>query len=115
MLALSVQNTERSIEHYKKIDRPNGQQKTNMKHIGEYSQNAYTQDEIQLAHEIADRLQDPGALTQFLNFTKEFPHDVLRHSLDVACSVPDSEVYRSRAAIFVNRMKNYRRSGGSRY
>lgn len=86
-----------------------------MRHIGDYSQNAYTPEDIQLAHEIAERLQDPGALTQFLNFTKEFPHPVLRQSLDVACSVPDDEVYRSRAAIFVNRMKNYRRSGGARY
>jgi hypothetical protein len=80
-----------------------------MKPIKNYT-NIYTPIEIQLAHEIAERLNDPGALTQFLNFAKEYPHDILREALNIACSMPDNKIIVSRAAIFVNRIHNYRDS-----
>ena len=74
----------------------------------------YTPLEIQLANEIADRLNDPAALSQFLKYTKEVPHDILRKFLNNACSVPDSYVAVSRAAIFVSRVKNYKQFGNGR-
>ena len=79
-----------------------------MKSIQHYM---YTPTEIQLANEIADRLQDPAALTQFLRYTKQFPHEFLRECLNRACSTPDNEVRKSRAAIFVNSVKNYKQYG----
>ncbi|MBS1521311.1 MAG: hypothetical protein JST50_09955 [Bacteroidetes bacterium] len=81
-----------------------------MKHIKHYSE-PYTPEEIQLANEIADRLQDPAALTQFLRYAKQFPHDFLRQALNKACSTPDSQVLKSRAAIFVNSVNQYKRFG----
>jgi hypothetical protein len=79
-----------------------------MKHIKHYA-NSYSPEEIQLANEIADRLQDPAALTQFLRYSKELPHEFLRQALNKACSTPDHEVLRSRAAIFVNSVNQYKR------
>jgi hypothetical protein len=81
-----------------------------MKHFKEYS-NQYAPEQIQLANEIADRLNDPAALTQFLRFTTEVPHEFLRQALNKACSTPDSQVLKSRAAIFVNSVNQYKRFG----
>lgn len=78
-----------------------------MNHINHYTQ-IHTPIEIQLAHEIAERLNDPASLTQFLRYTKEVPHEVLRDFLNNACSVPDNKISVSRAAIFVSRVKNYK-------
>jgi hypothetical protein len=78
-----------------------------MKHINPYS-HIYTPIEIQLAHEIAERLNDPASLSQFLRYTKEVPHEVLRDFLNNASSVPDNKISVSRAAIFVSRVKNYK-------
>jgi len=82
-----------------------------MKHIQNYG-SVYSQEDMQLAHEIADRLEDPGALTQFLRFAKQYPHDFLRKSLEVACSIPAHQIISSRAAIFVNRVNNFRDTNG---
>jgi hypothetical protein len=71
----------------------------------------YTPEEIQLAHDIAEQLQDPAALSQFLRFTKEVPHELLREYLFRACATPDHRVRVSRAAIFVNSVKNYKQYG----
>jgi hypothetical protein len=84
-----------------------------MKHINQYT-NIYSPEEIQLANEIADRLHDPAALTQFLRYTKEVPHDFLRQALNRASSTPDSQVQKSRAAIFVSSVNNYLRYGNGR-
>jgi len=77
----------------------------------------YTPTEIELAHEIAGRLNNPGSLSQFLGFTKTVPHELLRKYLNDACSVPDSKVRVTRAAIFVNSVNNYKLygDGHSRY
>jgi hypothetical protein len=82
-----------------------------MKHIQNYT-DVYSPDDIQLAHEIAERLDDPGSLTQFLRFAKQYPHDFLKKSLDVACAIPASQIITSRAAIFVNRVNNFRDTNG---
>lgn len=81
-----------------------------MKHFKQYS-HIYTPEQIQLANEIAERLEDPAALTQFLRYAQEFPHDFLRQALNKACSTPDAQVLKSRAAIFVNSVNQYKRFG----
>jgi len=78
-----------------------------MKHINNYS-HIYTPVEIKLAHEIAERLNDPASLSQFLRYTQEVPHEVLREYLDNATSAPDNRITVSRAAIFVSKVKNYK-------
>ncbi|MDB5124847.1 MAG: hypothetical protein JWP94_2976 [Mucilaginibacter sp.] len=79
-----------------------------MNHINSY---IYTPIEIQLANEIANRLKDPAGLSQFLKYTKEVPHEILRQFLNNACSVSDNYVEKSRAAIFVSNVKKYKLYG----
>jgi hypothetical protein len=81
-----------------------------MKSIKHYMQ-FYTDAEIQFAHEIAERLQDPAALNQFLRYTKEVPHTVLRACLEKACATPDHKIDKSRASIFVSSVKPYLQHG----
>jgi hypothetical protein len=73
----------------------------------------YSPTEIQLANEIANRLKDPAHLTQFLRFTKEVPHELLRTFLNSACSIPDHQVTSSHAAIFVNSVNKYKLYGNA--
>ena len=79
-----------------------------MKPIDSY---IYTPIEIQLANEIAERLNDPAYLTQFLRFTKEVPHELLRTFLNSACSFPAHKITSSRAAIFVSSVNRYKQYG----
>lgn len=61
----------------------------------------YTPDEIRLAHEIAERLNDPGSLNQFMRYAKRYSHRILREKLQYVCSVPERKITSSRAAYFV--------------
>jgi len=80
-----------------------------------------TPTEIQLAHEISERLNDPNSLTQYLKYAQEVPHEFLRQKLNYVCSIPDRKITTSRAAYFtflVEQLKerNSRsNNGGSRY
>lgn len=85
-----------------------------MKSFNHNVNNNYTEEQIALANEIAERLEDPGYLGQFLGFTKVVPHDLLRTFLDNACATPEERVISSRAAIFVNSVNNYKRFGHGR-
>ncbi|MDB4921205.1 MAG: hypothetical protein JWQ54_3188 [Mucilaginibacter sp.] len=69
-----------------------------MKPIKEYM---YTPDEIRLAHEIAERLNDPGSINQFMRYAKRYSHRILREKLNYVCSIPDRKITSSRAAYFV--------------
>ena len=61
----------------------------------------YSQNEMQLAHEIAERLHDPDSLTQYLKYAKQYPHNVLRRKLEYVCSLPDRKITHSRGAYFI--------------
>lgn len=87
-------------------NRANERFNKNMKHINNYT-TIYTSEEIQLANEIAERLEDPASLTQFLRYTKQVSHAFLRQALNKACSKPDHLITSSRAAIFVSSVKNH--------
>ena len=74
-----------------------------------YSNN-YNPIEIQLAHEIAERLNDPEALSLYLSFAREVSHEKLREFLNKVTSLPDRQIRRSRGALFthlVNQHKLY--------
>ncbi len=72
-----------------------------MKSINHYT-NHYNPIEIQLAHEIAERLNDPEALSLYLSYTQQFPHEKLRELLNRVCSIPDRQIRRSRGALFTH-------------
>lgn len=79
-----------------------------MKCIDEYM---YTPTEIQLAHEIAERLNDTAALSQWLKYTQCVSHEFLREQLNKVCSMPDRKITSSRAGLFVHIIKNQLRYG----
>lgn len=60
----------------------------------------YSPTEIQLANEIAERLNDPDALSLYLTFTRTYPHQKLRELLNKVCSLPDKDIRRTRGALF---------------
>jgi hypothetical protein len=61
----------------------------------------YSPIEVQLAHEIAERLSDPHSVTQYLKYAKKYPHKILREKLEYVCSLPDTKITNSRGAYFI--------------
>lgn len=74
----------------------------------------YSPIEMQLAHEIAERLNDPDSLTQYLKYAKQYPHSVLRRKLDYVCSLPDQKITHSRGAYFIFLVEQQLRSNKER-
>ena len=75
-----------------------------------YTDTNYNPIEIQLAHEIAERLNDPESLSLYLSYAQQFSHEKLREFLNRVCSIPDRQIRRSRGALFthlVNQHKQY--------
>lgn len=60
----------------------------------------YTPQEIQLAHELADALEDQGSLSFYLACTKKYSHRHLRATLQHVMSVPKEAIRKSRGALF---------------
>lgn len=71
----------------------------------------YTPKEIQLAEDIAEALYDHDALSLYLSYTKEIPHDKLRELLAKVCSIPDDKIKRSRGALFTYLVSQHKRFG----
>lgn len=61
----------------------------------------------QLAHEVAEALDDLDSLPLHLHYAREFPEDIIRKNMAKALAVQD--VRKSRGAIFNSLMKNERR------
>lgn len=81
-----------------------------MKSFSEHLNN-YNPIEIQLAHEIAERLNDPEALSLYLSYATQFSHDKLRELLNRVCSIPDKDIRRSRGALFTHLVNQYKLYG----
>jgi len=69
----------------------------------------YTPTEIQLAHEIAERLNDPDALSLYLNYAQQYPHEKLRELLNRVCSIPEKNIKRTRGALFTFLVGQYKK------
>jgi len=74
----------------------------------------YSPTEIQLAHEIAERLNDPDAMSLYLSYTQQVPHEKLRELLNKVCSMSEKEIKRTRGALFTFLVKQYRQYGDVR-
>ena len=79
-----------------------------MKHIQNYT-TIYSPDELQLAHEMASRLDDSAAMGQWLKYTRTVPHDFLRAQMDKVCSLEAHRVRTTRVRLFVSIIENYLR------
>jgi hypothetical protein len=73
--------------------------------------NNYNPIEIQLAHEIAERLNDPESLSLYLSYTQQFSHEKLRELLNRVTSIPDRDIRRSRGALFTHLVNQHKKFG----
>lgn len=71
----------------------------------------YTSKEIQLAEDIAEALHDPDALSLYLAYTQQLPHEKLRELLAKVCSIPDDKIKRTRGALFTYLVTQIKRQG----
>ena len=60
----------------------------------------YDPSEIRLAHEIAERLQDPEALPLYLRYARRYQAPFLRRMLERVMSIEDSKIKKTRGALF---------------
>lgn len=60
----------------------------------------YEPQEIRLANEIADELNDRGSLHLFLNFSRKYREDYLRKILEKVMSIPERQIKKTRGALF---------------
>jgi hypothetical protein len=60
----------------------------------------YTSQEIQLAHEIANALNDKISLSFYLRCTKKYSHRLLRDNLNKVLSISKEKIRTSRGALF---------------
>lgn len=68
-----------------------------MKSITHYM---YTPQEIKLAHELADALDDRVSLSFYLASTKKHSHRILRAALQHVLALPEESIRKSRGALF---------------
>jgi hypothetical protein len=73
--------------------------------------------QVQLAHEIAERLDDNDAIPLYLTFVQQVPHEKLRELMDKVCSIPEREIKRTRGALFTFLVGQYLKynNGRARY
>jgi hypothetical protein len=60
--------------------------------------NHYEPNEIKLANEIAEKLNDRDALPLFLTYTRKYQESHLRRILEKVVSIPESNIRKSRGA-----------------
>lgn len=73
----------------------------------------YSPQEIKLANEIADTLQDRDSITLHLQYTRKFKEDFLRRILNKVMSLPENKIRRSRAALYTYLISQNNRNGNS--
>jgi hypothetical protein len=66
----------------------------------------YTPNEVELAHELANALNDQRSLAFYLTCTKKYPKDYLLGTLMHVCGLPDHAVRTTRARLFTNIITN---------
>ena len=75
----------------------------------------YTQQEIKLAREIAEALQDVGSLPYNLKQVRKYQEEFLRKKLTHVLSIPEDQIKKSRAALYVYLITQSSRYGDSGY
>jgi hypothetical protein len=78
-------------------------------------QHNYTSEEIRLAREIAETLNDLDSLALHLMYVRKYKEEFLRKILAKVMAVPESKIRRTRAALYVFLINQSSRHGDSRY
>jgi len=66
----------------------------------------FTPNEVQLAHEIAEALDDRKSLAFYLTCAQKYPKQYLLATLTHVCALPDYAVKTTRARLFTNIVTN---------
>jgi hypothetical protein len=66
----------------------------------------YTPNEITLAHQLADSLEDRKSLAFYLTCAKKYPKDYLLTTLAHVTTLPEHSVRTTRARLFTNIITN---------
>lgn len=75
----------------------------------------YTTQEIKLAREIASALYDLDSLPYHLKLVRQYNEEFLRDKLRHVLSLPEDQIKRSRAALYIYLIKQSSRYGNARY
>lgn len=67
----------------------------------------YAPQEVRLANEIADALDDRGSLQLFLHFAEKYKEVHLRKLLEKVLSVPERKIKKTRGALFTFLVSQY--------
>jgi hypothetical protein len=62
----------------------------------------YTPNEVQLAHELADSLEDRKSLAFYLTCAKKYPKEFLLSTLTHVLTLPSHSIRTTRARLFTN-------------
>lgn len=73
----------------------------------------YTAQEIKLANEIADTLQDRDSITLHLQYVRKYQEDFLRRILNKVMTLPENKIRKSRAALYTYLISQNSRNGNS--
>jgi hypothetical protein len=78
-------------------------------------QNNYTPEELRLAREIAEILDDMDSLPMHLILVQKHKEGFLRERLNKVMSIPESQIKRSRAALYMFLINQKGRHGDARH
>jgi hypothetical protein len=62
----------------------------------------YEPQDVRLAQEIAEALQDETSFTLYLSFAQKYDHGFLKKLLERVQSVPDEKIKKTRGALFTH-------------
>ena len=66
----------------------------------------FTPNQVQLAHELADALEDRKSLAFYLSCAQKYPKEFLLATLTHVCALPDHSVRTTRARLFTKLVTN---------
>jgi hypothetical protein len=71
-------------------------------------------DEVQLANDLADALNDTNSIGLFLLFAKKYKEEFLRDILEKVMAMPDRHIKKTRGALFTFLVKQHGNAKGLR-
>ncbi|MDP1814025.1 MAG: hypothetical protein Q8K92_06210 [Leadbetterella sp.] len=71
-------------------------------------------EEVKLANEIADTLNDKASIALFLTYCKKYKEEFLRDILEKVMALPQRQIKKSRGALFTFLVNQHGASKGSR-
>lgn len=77
--------------------------------------NNYTHEEMKLARDIAETLNDMDSMPMHLILVRKYKKEHLQETLNKVMSIPEIQIRRSRAALYIFLINQSGRNGDPRY